>query len=155
MGSENAETSGRFGEEAGQQARGKEVEGTDFLHMSQDPPGASGGVREALECQTFHSSESASAGGKDARKHTGLPKRGTDQVWIPALKPIGCAVCSPVSHLTSLNRSFLTCKMEVTVMLGVGKFGKIRSQRCNRCCKRSFLSFPSCGLSQPLFRDGN
>lgn len=36
------------------------AEGTDFLHMSQDPPGASGGVREAHECQTFHSSELAS-----------------------------------------------------------------------------------------------
>ena len=31
------------------------------------------------------SSELASAGGKDARKHTGLLKCGTDQVWIPAL----------------------------------------------------------------------
>lgn len=100
MGSENTETSGGFGEEAGQQAGGKEVEGTDFLHMSQDPPGASGGVREALECQTFHSSELASAGGKDARKHTGLPKRGIDQVWIPALKPIGCVFSSQSLNLS-------------------------------------------------------
>lgn len=100
MGSENTETSGRCGEEAGQQAGGKEVEGTDFLHMSQDPPGAFGGVREALECQTFHSSELASAGGKDARKHTGLSKCGTDQVWISALKPIGCIFSSQSLNLS-------------------------------------------------------
>lgn len=94
------ETSGGLGEEAGQQAGGKEVEGTDFLHTSQEPPGAAGGVREALECQTFHSSELASAGGKDAREHTGLPKRGIDHVRIPALKPRGCVFSSQSLNLS-------------------------------------------------------
>lgn len=42
------------------QAGGNEAEGTDFLSMSQDLPRAPPGVREAPECQAFHSSELAS-----------------------------------------------------------------------------------------------
>lgn len=50
----NAETSGRFGEEA-DGLGGSEAEG-----LSQDLPEAAGGVREVHGCQTFHSSELAS-----------------------------------------------------------------------------------------------
>lgn len=81
---------------------GKEAEGTDFLHMNQDPPGAPGGVGEVQECQTFHSSELASQPlpERKIRERNSLRKErfekeqqpwsGKDQVWIPALQPVGC-----------------------------------------------------------------
>lgn len=40
---------------------------------------------------------------------------------IPALQ---LAVCSLASHLTSLSRSLLICKMEVRVMLGSGDLAR-------------------------------